>query len=93
MKLSVNQEVPAEYSRSRWNQIISKIEQAFNTLQSGALAGRYYASAAPTTGTWAQGDIVWNSAVNMSGDPIGWVCTTAGSPGTWKPWGAVIAGP
>lgn len=40
-------------------------------------------SAAPTTGTWRVTDIVWNSAP-ASGQPAGWVCTVAGTPGTWK---------
>ena len=46
------------------------------------------AAAAPTTGTWALGDIVWNSAPAGSGT-IGWVCTAAGTPGTWKTFGAI----
>ena len=40
-------------------------------------------SAAPSVGTWAVGDRVWNTAPAAGGTP-GWVCTTAGSPGTWK---------
>ena len=40
-------------------------------------------TAAPTSGTWARGDIMWNTTPS-SGGPPGWVCTTAGSPGTWK---------
>jgi hypothetical protein len=40
-------------------------------------------SAAPTTGTWRVGDIVWNNAP-ASGQPPGWMCTVAGTPGTWK---------
>ena len=47
-----------------------------------------YSSAAPTTGTWARGDIVFNNAPSAAGK-IGWVCTTAGTPGTWKAWGAI----
>lgn len=39
-------------------------------------------SAAPTTGTWRVTDIVWNSAP-ASGQPAGWICTVAGTPGTW----------
>ena len=39
-------------------------------------------SAIPTTGTYAKGDIIINSS--PSADAIGWICTTAGSPGTWK---------
>lgn len=40
------------------------------------------ASAAPTTGTWAVGDRVFNSAPAI-GQPKSWVCTVAGTPGTW----------
>jgi Right handed beta helix region len=41
-----------------------------------------YLSAAPTAGTWARGDIVKNSAPSV-GAARGWVCTVAGTPGTW----------
>jgi len=47
-----------------------------------------YGSAAPTAGTWNQGDIVFNTGAAASGT-IGWVCTTAGSPGTWKTFGTI----
>ena len=40
-------------------------------------------AAAPTSGTWVVGDRVFNSAPAAGGAP-GWVCTTAGTPGTWK---------
>jgi hypothetical protein len=43
-------------------------------------------SAVPTVGTWAVGDLVRNS-VPALGEPEGWVCTTAGTPGTWSPFG------
>jgi hypothetical protein len=49
-----------------------------------------WASAAPTTGTYAVGDIVYNIAPSASGT-IGWVCVTAGTPGTWKTFGAISA--
>lgn len=45
-------------------------------------------SAAPTTGTYNVGDIVYNSAPTAGGT-IGWVCVTAGTPGTWKTFGAI----
>lgn len=45
-------------------------------------------SAAPTTGTWAVGDIVYNDTPT-SGGYIGWVCTAAGTPGTWKTFGLI----
>ena len=40
-------------------------------------------SAVPTTGTWKQGDIVWKTTATSGATP-GWVCTVAGTPGTWK---------
>lgn len=43
----------------------------------------YGYTAAPTTGTWNVGDVVWSSAPT-SGNPPGWVCTAYGTPGTWK---------
>lgn len=36
-----------------------------------------YASGVPTTGSYYQGDIVWNTLPVASGTP-GWICTTAG---------------
>ena len=45
-------------------------------------------AAAPTVGTWAVGDIAHASAPATLGF-IGWVCTAAGTPGTWKTYGAV----
>jgi hypothetical protein len=41
-----------------------------------------FSNAAPTTGDWLVGDIVTNTAP-AAGGPPGWICTTAGTPGTW----------
>jgi hypothetical protein len=41
-----------------------------------------YSTSIPTGGTWVQGDRVWKSNAAV-GSPIGWICTTAGTPGTW----------
>lgn len=46
--------------------------------------------AAPTTGTWQRGDIVLNASPSAAGT-IGWVCVTAGTPGTWKTFGTISA--
>ncbi len=48
------------------------------------------AAAAPTTGAWRRGTIVFDTAPSAGGK-IGWVCTVAGTPGTWKAWGAIDA--
>lgn len=49
-----------------------------------------WGTAAPTTGTAARGDIVWNRSPVASGS-VGWICTTAGTPGTWKTFGTIAA--
>ncbi|MAE62119.1 MAG: hypothetical protein CMJ49_12270 [Planctomycetaceae bacterium] len=46
------------------------------------------AAAAPVDGEHARGDIVWNVAPSAGGH-VGWVCTEPGTPGTWKPFGAI----
>lgn len=51
---------------------------------------QFSGTAAPTTGTWAVGDKVHNSVPAASGY-MGWVCTTAGTPGTWKGFGLIQA--
>lgn len=47
-----------------------------------------YSSAAPSTGTWVKGDIIYNNDP-VAGGTIGWICTTAGTPGTWKAFGTI----
>lgn len=43
-------------------------------------------SAAPVSGTWTRGDIVFNSNAAI-GQPKGWQCTVSGTPGTWVSMG------
>lgn len=48
----------------------------------------FYGSAAPTAGTWKQGDQVLDVSPTVDGNNMltyGWCCTAAGSPGTWVP--------
>lgn len=49
-----------------------------------------YRSAAPTTGTWAQGDTVVNSSPGTSSPVDKWRCIIAGTPGTWRPFGWTV---
>lgn len=51
----------------------------------------HYATAAPTDGTWAKGDITINRNPD-NGDISMWFCTTAGNPGTWTQSTATING-
>lgn len=61
-----------------------KLNYSYNNSAYGAnVALRHVcASAAPTTGTWAKGDRTWNNNPTV-GQPKSWVCTVAGTPGTW----------
>lgn len=49
---------------------------------------KFWGSAAPTSGTCARGDIIYDNTPSAGGY-IGWVCVTAGTPGTWKAFGAI----
>lgn len=44
-------------------------------------------TSAPASGTWALGDIVYNTSPSGAGSAVGWINTTAGTPGTWTPFG------
>lgn len=52
--------------------------------------GWFSGTAAPTTETWRQGDTVWNREP-AAGEPAGWICISSGTPGTWAPFGTVVA--
>lgn len=54
----------------------------------GSLVDATMATIPPTIGTWTVGDKCYNSAP-AAGGFIGCVCTTAGTPGTHKTWGAI----
>jgi len=49
-----------------------------------------YSSAFPTIGTWSVGDKVYNLNPTAGGF-TGWICTVAGTPGTWKGFGLIEA--
>jgi hypothetical protein len=72
---------PTFYSGARHN--IREVGNSWNRATSTG-------TAAPSSGTWAVGDVVW-STNPAAGGTIGWVCTTAGTPGTWKTFGSIEA--
>ena len=47
-----------------------------------------YGTAAPTSGKYNVGDVVWDTAA-AAGGFAGFICVTAGSPGTWKTFAAI----
>ena len=61
--------------------IIATLGSKFNSIPQ--IQDLYLNSAIPTTGAWSVNDVVYNSAP-AAGQPQGWVCTVAGTPGTWK---------
>lgn len=71
--------------------ILRDIAQQLNNTAEGYMTAATNAyTAAPTTGSYAVGDFIRNSTPAETGTAgskyviMGWVCTTAGSPGTWK---------
>ena len=87
MKLNPRTLLKVDQNTTAW---FSDIATQVNAISEGRLAG-YYTSlaAAPTTGTWAQGDEVRNTNPTELGTAgnkyvIGsWICTVGGTPGTW----------
>ena len=68
---------------------ISKESYSITGLPGAQLTGRFagvVSGTAPTTGTFLVGDFV----IDQTG--FTWVCTTAGSPGTWTKTGAPFTG-
>lgn len=74
----------------RIRESFSGVATQLNNLSEGRISAVTNAyTAAPTTGTWNLGDYIKNSAPSELGGAgskytiRGWVCTVAGTPGTW----------
>lgn len=71
---------------------VNNVEEGLSISTSGPvkLEGKRFevGSAAPTTGIYKVGDIVWNDNPKPTGY-VGWVCVREGTPGVWKPFGQV----
>lgn len=72
------------------SRILPQIASQVNATSEGRIAGAYNAlTAPPTTGLYAQGDYIRNSAPQVLGSAgsryvvRGWVCVAGGEPGTW----------
>lgn len=81
------------YDANLYNQLTKLLREystQLNMLSEGRIqAVTNSATAAPTAGTYQKGDKVWNSNPSELGGGgskyviIGWICTVAGTPGTW----------
>lgn len=77
------------------NRLLIDFFRKLNTKVNGLASGKFAdsadnaATAAPTTGTYVQGDFVRNSnptELGTAGSKYvlwGWTCTVSGTPGTW----------
>ena len=89
-KLNLIDRIPFEYQRGKIYDLLRDIQDQVNALSEGYIVAAYTAqTAAPTTGSWNKGDFIRNSNPSEAGTAgskyvvIGWICTAAGSPGTW----------
>jgi len=64
------------------NSIITGADQTWKGSTIVGIDGVLRKSAAPVAGTWIVGDRVVNSVPTV-GQPKAWICTVAGTPGTW----------
>ena len=94
MRLEENPLLPANGDMTQWSFTLSRLFRGIATKVNGLADGRLSQidnarTAAPTTGTWAQGDFVRNSAPSEAGSAsskyvvYGWICSVGGTPGTW----------
>lgn len=87
------QNADSDYSRRAAVVLVDLLARCFrkvNGMASGRIAAAdETATAAPTAGTWAQGDFVRSSAPIEAGSTgskyviTGWLCVSGGTPGTW----------
>jgi len=64
--------------------LLRDITQQVNGLSDGSVFTVHSARiAAPTTGTFAQGDFIRNKTPSGATPVFGWICTASGTPGTW----------
>lgn len=89
-RLFVSGRVPMKYEQGVWSIILRELETQVNNITEGYVSAYHNAyTAAPTTGDWAVGDFIKNTAPAEAGGAgskyviIGWICTVAGTPGTW----------
>jgi hypothetical protein len=93
MRLEENPILPTQADSLNFtlSRLFRNIAAKVNAIGDGRLAGSdLVAAAVPTTGTYAQGDFIKNSApveAGVAGSKyvvIGWFCEAGGTPGTLK---------
>ena len=87
MKLNIQPRTNVDAETTRW---FKEIARQVNAVSEGSIAGFYTATtAAPTAGTYSQGDFIPNKTPTELGTAgskytlAGWRCVASGTPGTW----------
>lgn len=98
MRLQDNPYLPGDFPgfMRQMDTLYRAIAQQVNGLSEGSVVAAYNAATAiPTTGTYAQGDMLRNATPTEQGTGgskyvvTGWVCVAGGTPGTWVPMRAL----
>lgn len=91
MRVKADNRLPQKYDAASVMILLREIVQQLNGLTEGSIqAVTNSVTAAPTTGTYQQGDVLRKSNLAEAGGVgnkyviVGYACTTGGSPGTWK---------
>lgn len=77
-------------SGNYWGGVSFRIGNTSSAQIFGTSANETEGTTSPAAGAWLRGDRCWNTTPSAAGIP-GWVCTTAGTPGTWKAMAVVAA--
>lgn len=90
MRLNFFNRVPFDYNAQIITKLFTEIQNQVNGNTEGSISTSHAAmTAAPTSGTYAQGDFVRNSTPTELGSAsskyviIGWICTASGPPATF----------
>lgn len=91
MRVKAENRLSKHYDQASLLKLLRELSDQLNLLSEGFLqAATNAGSAAPTSGSYRQGDFIRNSAPSEAGGAgnkyvtVGFICTTSGSPGTWK---------
>ena len=89
-RLSSRVRLPVEYDKAVLGALFDQVDKQVNNLSEGFITATNNAyTTAPTAGSYQQGDFVKNSSPSELGAGgskyvvIGFVCSVAGTPGTW----------
>lgn len=97
-RLVLDFQVPSDYDRQAITNIVREICVQLNLVSEGRIVGYYSADSASPSSSMVSaqiGDQVRNLSPSETGAAsskyvvTGWICTAAGSPGTWLPMRAL----